>query len=97
MIKPLIGREQDVHSDASVVRPVLSSEQGVALSTGILPSYGDIDPYAMAECGIDTAFRNVVAAGADPDRVALLEQFLLVLFQRAGAARPAQTRGPGLL
>ena len=75
VIKPLIGKKQDVHSDAGVVRPVLSSWQGVALSTGILPSYGDIDPYAMAECGIDTAFRNVVAAGANPDRIALLDNF----------------------
>jgi len=75
VIKPLVGVKQDVHSDACVMRPVLSSWQGVALSTGILPSYGDINSYAMAECGIDTAIRNVVAVGANPERIALLDNF----------------------
>ena len=75
VVKPLIGVKQDVHSDAGVMRPLLSSWQGVALSTGILPSYGDIDAWAMAECGIDTAVRNVIAAGASPDRIALLDNF----------------------
>jgi len=75
IIKPLIGVRHDVHSDAGVMRPLLSSWQGVALSTGILPWYGDIDTWAMAECGIDTAIRNVVAVGANPDRIALLDNF----------------------
>lgn len=75
IIKPLVGVKEDVHNDAIVMRPVLSSWQGVALSTGILPWYGDIDPYAMAECGIDTGIRNVVAVGANPERIALLDNF----------------------
>ena len=29
----------------------------------------------MAECGIDTAIRNVIAVGADPSRVAILDNF----------------------
>jgi len=75
VLKPLVGVKNDVHADAAVVRPALSSWQGLALSTGILPSYGDIDPWAMAECGIDTAVRNVIAAGASPERIALLDNF----------------------
>ena len=75
IIKPLVGVKEDVHSDAVVMRPVLTSWQAVALSSGILPWYGDIDTWAMAECGIDTAIRNVVAVGADPDRIALLDNF----------------------
>ena len=75
VIKPLVGANEDVHNDAIVTRPVLSSWQGVALSTGILPWYGDIDPYAMASAAIDLAIRNVVAVGANPDRVALLDNF----------------------
>ncbi len=75
VIKPLVGAKEDVHNDAVVTRPILQSRQAVALSTGILPGYGDIDPYAMAECAIDTAIRNVAAVGADPDRVALLDNF----------------------
>jgi phosphoribosylformylglycinamidine synthase len=34
-----------------------------------------IDPYAMAWAGIDEAIRNLVAVGADPDGVALLDNF----------------------
>ncbi len=75
IIKPLVGVKEDVQSDAVVMRPVLSSFQAVALSSGILPWYGDIDTWAMAESGIDTAVRNVVAVGADPERIALLDNF----------------------
>jgi len=75
VIKPLIGVAADVHSDATVTRPLLDSFSGAALSHGILPWYGDLDPAAMAFCGIDTAIRNVVAVGADPERIALLDNF----------------------
>ncbi len=75
VIKPLVGVDQDVHQDATVTRPLLDSTQGLALSSGMHPWYGDVDPYAMAECAIDTAIRNVVAVGADPDRVAILDNF----------------------
>jgi phosphoribosylformylglycinamidine synthase subunit PurSL len=75
VIKPLIGVEQDVHTDACVFRPLLNSFKGATLATGILPGYGDIDPYAMASCAIDTAVRNVIAIGAESDRIALLDNF----------------------
>jgi phosphoribosylformylglycinamidine synthase len=45
------------------------------LSNGINPELGRIDPYAMAVNVIDEAIRNAVAVGADPDRVALLDNF----------------------
>ena len=35
--------------------------------------YGDLDPYRMAVSAIDEALRNIVAAGGDPTRTALLE------------------------
>ncbi len=75
VIKPLIGVKGDVHSDAVVVRPLLRSIKGIVLSCGILPSYGDIDPYYMAACCLDTAIRNVVAVGGDLKRIALLDNF----------------------
>ncbi len=74
-VKPLVGRQLDVHSDCAVVRPLLNNAAGVGLSSALYPSYGDIDPYAMAACAIDTALRNQLAAGADPERVALLDNF----------------------
>ncbi len=75
VVKPLIGVDGDVHSDASVTRPLLDRFEGVALSSALFPSYGDIDPYSMAACAVDTAIRNQVAVGADPKRVALLDNF----------------------
>jgi len=55
--------------------PRLRSVQGVALGNGICPQYGALDPYAMAWAAVDEALRNVVAVGADPDRVAILDNF----------------------
>jgi phosphoribosylformylglycinamidine synthase len=75
VIKPLVGRHLDVHSDAVVSSPLLDRHEGIALSHGIYPTYGDIDPYWMAACAIDTAIRNVVVVGANPERVALLDNF----------------------
>jgi phosphoribosylformylglycinamidine synthase len=39
------------------------------------PRYGDIDPYWMAASAIDEAVRNCVAVGADPKRIAILDNF----------------------
>jgi phosphoribosylformylglycinamidine synthase len=47
----------------------------VALSVGINPNYGLIDPYWMAWAVIDEAVRNAVCVGADPDQLALLDNF----------------------
>jgi len=49
--------------------------RGVALSVGVNPFYGTLDPYAMAWAAVDEALRNVVAVGADPGQVALLDNF----------------------
>jgi phosphoribosylformylglycinamidine synthase len=75
VIKPLTGVRSDVHNDGVVIRPVLGSREGLALSCGILPWYGDIDTYGMAAACIDTAIRGVVAVGADPDEISLLDNF----------------------
>jgi phosphoribosylformylglycinamidine synthase len=55
--------------------PVLGDWTGLAVGCGINPRYGDVDPYAMAAAAVDEAVRNVVAVGADPRRVALLDNF----------------------
>jgi phosphoribosylformylglycinamidine synthase len=39
------------------------------------PRYGDFDPYWMAASAIDEAVRNCVAVGADPARIAILDNF----------------------
>jgi len=74
VIKPLQGRGR-VNGDATVVKPRLGSDKAVVLSQGINPSYSEIDTYEMAACAIDTAIRNAVAAGADLEHLALLDNF----------------------
>ena len=75
VVKPLVGVLDDGPGDASVVLPVRGSNRGLAIACGINPRLGEIDPYAMAGCVIDEAVRNVVAVGADPDRIAILDNF----------------------
>jgi phosphoribosylformylglycinamidine synthase II len=75
VIKPLVGAANDGPSDAAVLRPVLSSRRGLVIACGMNPLYGDFDPYAMAACAIDEAVRNCVAVGADPRRIAILDNF----------------------
>jgi phosphoribosylformylglycinamidine synthase len=75
VLKPLVGVHDDGPGDAAVITPVLGSTVGLAIGCGINPRYGDLDPYWMAAAAIDEAVRNVVAVGADPARVALLDNF----------------------
>ena len=74
--KPLVGVRNDGPADAAVLKPLMTQGQrGIALGAGINPYYGLRDPYAMAWAVIDEAVRNVVAVGADPDRIAILDNF----------------------
>ncbi len=76
IIKPLTGVKNDGPSDASVIRPAeTQGRQAVVLSAGINPEYGKLDPYQMAINVIDEALRNAVAVGADPQRMAILDNF----------------------
>ncbi len=75
VVKPFVGPTCDGPSDAAVVRPRLGSMRGVVISCGMNPAYGDFDPYHMAASAIDEAVRNAVAVGADPDRIAILDNF----------------------
>jgi phosphoribosylformylglycinamidine synthase len=75
VVKPLVGATNDGPSDAAVVRPVLTSRRGLVIACGMNPRYGDIDTYQMAASAIDEAVRNCVAVGADPERIALLDNF----------------------
>ncbi len=75
VIKPLVGVNEDGPSDAAVIRPRLQSRRGLVISCGMNPRYGDFDTYHMAASAIDEAIRNAVAVGANPDRLAILDNF----------------------
>jgi phosphoribosylformylglycinamidine synthase subunit PurSL len=76
VVKPLTGAMNDGPSDGCVLKPIgTQGSRGIVLSNGINPELGKIDAYAMAVNVIDEAIRNAVAVGADPDRIALLDNF----------------------
>ena len=75
VIKPLAGIDNDGPGDAAVIRPKFNSDKGIAISCGINPMYGDIDPYNMALSGIDEAIRNLICVGGRADRAAILDNF----------------------
>ena len=77
VVRPFAGPSADGPTDAAVLKPLGTwhHNRAVALAVGINPRVGVLDPWAMALEAIDEAFRNLVAVGADPDRVALLDNF----------------------
>lgn len=76
VVKPLTGLMNDAPSDAVVLKPLgTKGTRGIVLSCGLNPEYGKHDAYAMALAVIDEAIRNAVAVGADPERIALLDNF----------------------
>ncbi|OGP73602.1 MAG: phosphoribosylformylglycinamidine synthase II [Deltaproteobacteria bacterium RBG_16_49_23] len=75
VIKPLVGCLNDGPGDAAVLRPILSSFEGIVISNGICPRYSDLDTYAMVACAVDEAIRNNVAVGGNPDRISGLDNF----------------------
>jgi phosphoribosylformylglycinamidine synthase len=78
--KPLQGRYGDGPGDAAVIWPQAATLDqgdfsGFGVSHGFNPAIGRIDPYQMALHSIDEAVRNLLAAGADISRTAILDNF----------------------
>jgi len=72
LLKPLQGKRGGPN-DAAVLKPLDDSWKGLAISCGMNPNYGKIDPYWMAASVIDEAVRNNIAVGGR--RIALLDNF----------------------
>jgi len=79
VVKPLVGPGGRGPSDASVIEPSPGSGRGIALASGLQTGLGDTsvggDPYWMTLAAIDECVRNLVCAGADPARTAILDNF----------------------
>ncbi|MCH2023832.1 MAG: AIR synthase-related protein, partial [Saprospiraceae bacterium] len=63
IIKPLMGPKGKAPQDAAIMRFGFDSFEGVAVSNGILPRYGDIDAYQMSAGAFDEAIRQIISAG----------------------------------
>ena len=74
IVKPLLG-PGDGPADGTVVRGVLGRDRGIVLGVGLRHRLGPLDPYQMAAGGIVEAIANAIAVGADPARIALLDNF----------------------
>lgn len=79
VIKPLVGPGGAGPGDATVIQPVAGSRKGLAISQGLAVPQGDPeaggDPYVMALAAVDECVRNLVCVGADPSRIAILDNF----------------------
>ncbi|MEM9108531.1 MAG: AIR synthase-related protein [Planctomycetota bacterium] len=85
VVKPLVGAALDGPSDAAVLRPKLDANKAIALSNGLAPHISekanhtgtatDGDSYQMVLHAIDEAVRNAVCVGADPEHIAILDNF----------------------
>ncbi len=78
VLKPLVGEPVGASGggpgDAAVIRPKKDSDRALAIANGLATGLA-ADPYAMALAAIDECVRNLVCVGADPSRVAILDNF----------------------
>ncbi len=74
VVRPLVGWNGDGPADGVVIAEPADTH-GFAIGIGVNPWYGLHDPEWMAHAVVDEAIRNVVAVGADPSKVALLDNF----------------------
>lgn len=78
VVKPFVGVDAKGPGDAGVIwlAPHGGEENaGVSISCGLQPKLARFDTYTMAQHALDESFRNAVAVGADPDQVALIDNF----------------------
>ncbi|MEL7474003.1 MAG: AIR synthase-related protein, partial [Planctomycetota bacterium] len=78
IVKPLVGPRGIGPGDASVIQPI-GSDKAIAIGCGLATGIGDPsingDPYHMALAAVDECVRNLVCVGADPSRIAILDNF----------------------
>ena len=75
VVKPYVGKNSDVPSDATVIRVNYESNRGAVLAEGINPWYSDLDTYSMTTSVIDEAVRKIISVGGNLDRIAILDNF----------------------
>ena len=73
VVKPLVGKEHDCPSDATINLIEHGSREGLIIAEGICPHYSDIDAYHMAQSAMDEAIRRVITVGGKlPGRETML-------------------------
>ncbi len=75
LVKPLAGPDGHCPADGTVFG-VDGSARYVAMGVSLLPAW-HANPYRMGRGTVDEAIRQLVVSGANPDRVALLDNFCI--------------------
>ena len=76
VLKPLAGAAGDAPQDASVI-DIDGSDKLMSLALAILPEWGKTDPYAMGVGTVDETVRQLIIAGTNPEKIALLDNFCM--------------------
>ena len=63
VVKAFMGPTGQAPQDASLMRLDVEGFAGIAVSNGIMPRYGLLDPYAMSAGSFDKAVRQIIAIG----------------------------------
>jgi phosphoribosylformylglycinamidine synthase len=74
VVKPLVGVGEGGPSDGAVIHPVPGSPRALAIANGLATGWS-ADAHAMTLAAIDECVRNLVCTGADPARIAILDNF----------------------
>ena len=75
VIKPFIGKNRDVASDATVFMAEPCGKEGIVLAAALAPNYSDIDTYHMMASIIDMSIRKTICAGGKLEHIAGLDNF----------------------
>ena len=73
VLRPFAGPNHGP-GDAAIIRPVPERPRGLAIGHGLATGLAR-DPYLMGLAAIDECVRNMVCVGADPSRIAILDNF----------------------
>ena len=79
-MRPFTGNTQSGPSDAGIIWNYPhggNKNKAVAISNGLNARISNIDPFITLQFAHDEALRNIVATGANPNKVAMLDNFLL--------------------
>jgi len=74
IIRPFVGPNALGPSPAAVIQPDPNSKRGLAIACGLTAETTG-DPYQNAIDAVDQCVRNLVCVGADPNRIAILDNF----------------------
>jgi len=75
-LPPFNGVDGDAPNDSAVLTPLLGKPYGMVIGHGLNPILNRIEPYRGTVWAAAEAVSNLVAAGANPDEIMLIDNFI---------------------